>query len=412
MKVGLVTHEYPPDVVGGVSLHTFLLAQGLAQGGHTVHVITLGREAEVTQEDHGVTVHRVLSRNLYPDKGRLRESLRRFEYSLGVMGKVRELLGRGALDIIQAHPLGADLFLYSLQVQDRVPMVTHLSTIYRELAACEQWRMSADLHISAWMEEEVIMRSQQLIAPSRVCAEGVAAYLGIDPGTIAIIPHGISIPDEASARQRTTGPTPTLRVLFVGRLERRKGVQTLIQAIPRVLDRMPGVSFSIIGADSYAGAAELARDGDARTSFKQRLLLELPHRYWSNVHFLGLCEEPVRERALSWCDLFVAPSLYESFGFIYLEAMAHAKPVIGCRVGGVPEVVDDGVTGLLVPPEDPEALAAAILRLLADPDLRQRMGAEGRRTVQSRFSVSQMIDRNLALYEQVLERCGAPWQSP
>lgn len=111
-----------------------------------------------------------------------------------------------------------------------------------------------------------------------------------------------------------------------------------------------------------------------------------------------------------WMENAIAPSVRitgvrrETLRFVYLEAMAHGKPVIGCRVGGVPEVVEDGASGLLIPPEDAEALTEAILKLVADHDLRRQMGAEGRRAVETRFPVSQMVERTLAVYERVLRR--------
>lgn len=83
---------------------------------------------------------------------------------------------------------------------------------------------------------------------------------------------------------------------------------------------------------------------------------DFPEKLMNHLHFLGHVETEMLERYYRCCDLFVAPSLYESFGFIYIEAMSFAKPVIGCSVGGVPEVIRDGVNGKLVPPEDPAAL--------------------------------------------------------
>ena len=407
MNVGLVTHEYPPDVIGGVSLHMSLLARGLTDQGHTVHVVTLGQGAETSSEEAGVRVHRVLCRSVYPKKGRLRESLRRFEYGLAVRTKLLELMGAKQLDLVQAHPMGGDLFFFSLQ-RERPPIVTHLSTMYRELAACEGWQINADLHLSMWMEDEVIMRSYRLIAPSKACAETVAHRLGFDPGTVTVIPHGIPITEPftdaypACDSSLPSGP----RVLFVGRLESRKGLLALIRAIPRVLAQLPVATFALMGEDSYAGSAELAREGNAATSFKQQLLLALPVRYWPQVQFLGLCDDQTREHMMASCHVIVAPSLHESFGFIYLQAMARGKPVIGCRVGGVPEVVDDGISGLLIPPDDPEALAEAILRLLADPALRHRLGAAARQAVKERFSASVMVDRTLAVYEELLRSWG------
>ena len=102
------------------------------------------------------------------------------------------------------------------------------------------------------------------------------------------------------------------------------------------------------------------------------------------------------------CDLFIAPSLYESFGLIYLEAMNYAKPVIGCHVGGVPEVVEHAVTGLLVDPEAPAALAEAMLSMLRAPSKLREMGMAGRQRLLEQFTYIQMARRFEKVYRAVI----------
>lgn len=122
----------------------------------------------------------------------------------------------------------------------------------------------------------------------------------------------------------------------------------------------------------------------------------------NHLHFLGHVETEMLERYYRCCDLFVAPSLYESFGFIYIEAMSFAKPVIGCSVGGVPEVIRDGVNGKLVPPEDPAALAMEMLRLLRDEPLRRKMGRQARAGVEANFTRERMVENTLVAYGQLI----------
>ena len=102
------------------------------------------------------------------------------------------------------------------------------------------------------------------------------------------------------------------------------------------------------------------------------------------------------------CDVFVAPSRYESFGLIYLEAMNYAKPVIGCRAGGPEDIIEDGDTGLLVPPQDPGVLADAIIQLVSSPDQRREMGLAGRRRLLDRYSHTAMAEEFVTVYRKML----------
>jgi len=121
------------------------------------------------------------------------------------------------------------------------------------------------------------------------------------------------------------------------------------------------------------------------------------------VDFLGFVDEDRLAEQYKSCDVFVAPSRYESFGLIFLEAMNFAKPVIGCRAGGPEDIIVDGETGLLVPPQDPRALADAILALVISLEKRDEMGRAGRRRLLDRYSHIAMAEEFVAVYRQMLE---------
>jgi glycosyltransferase involved in cell wall biosynthesis len=124
------------------------------------------------------------------------------------------------------------------------------------------------------------------------------------------------------------------------------------------------------------------------------------------VEFLGAVTDERLAELYSRCDLFVAPSLYESFGLIYLEAMNYAKPVIGCRAGGIPEVVEHATTGLLVEPEAPTALAEAIEQMLGSPARLRDMGLAGRARLLERFTHRQMAERFAEVYRALCRPAG------
>jgi len=119
-----------------------------------------------------------------------------------------------------------------------------------------------------------------------------------------------------------------------------------------------------------------------------------------HVRFEGFCEDV--PRLLGELDLLVLPSLWEGFGLVLLEAMAAGRPVVASAVGPIPEVVADGETGLLVPPEDPAALADAIVRVLLDADLAARLGGAGRRRVERFFGIERMVAQTDAVYQELL----------
>jgi glycosyltransferase involved in cell wall biosynthesis len=177
------------------------------------------------------------------------------------------------------------------------------------------------------------------------------------------------------------------RVALVGTLRTVKGHDVLIDAAPAVLARHPGVRFDVIGGgpllDTLRARASSRGVADAFTFFGHR--------------------EDVRER-LADADAVVLPSRSEGLPNAILEAMAAGRPVVASAVGGVPDVVTDGVTGLLVPPEDPAALAAALTRLADDPALADRMGVAARRAAETDFSFERMVDACERLYVEELAR--------
>jgi glycosyltransferase involved in cell wall biosynthesis len=183
-------------------------------------------------------------------------------------------------------------------------------------------------------------------------------------------------------------------VLFVGRLEKRKGLETLFKAIPLVLEEVPDAQFHIVGKDT-----NLAPNGG---SYRDYLLQNLDKKYHKNVRFVGYVNDNELKDFYRNCDIFVAPSLYESFGLIYLEAMAWGKPVIGCDVGGVPEIVEDGETGILIPPEDENALAEAIINL-KDEKLRAKMGEQARKKIKERYTREKMALNSSEIYREIVK---------
>jgi glycosyltransferase involved in cell wall biosynthesis len=176
-----------------------------------------------------------------------------------------------------------------------------------------------------------------------------------------------------------------------------------MRAIPYVLEKYPLVHFTFIGRDTFINSRYSSFKGRGEESVKDSLLKNFPQAYKDDLTFLGHVEQEVLSQHLMSCDLFVAPSLYETFGLVYVEAMSYAKPVIGCAVGGVPEVIKDGETGILVPSEDHSSLGQAIIQLLKDPQMRIKMGKNAKADVENNFTIEHMVEKTLAAYKKALK---------
>ncbi|MBN1977596.1 MAG: glycosyltransferase [Anaerolineae bacterium] len=209
----------------------------------------------------------------------------------------------------------------------------------------------------------------------------------IPPARIYTIYNGLDLKPDMSVARPTDWPVPpgALTIGCVGRFSSEKGQLDLLEALACLCPDAPLPHCIFLG------------DGQMRPYLKQRRsTLNLIER----VHFMG-----VRNDVKSWLscfDLFVLPSLWEGISLALLEAMAAGLPVVATAVGGTPEVVVDGVTGLLVPPADPDALAQAISTLLRNPDLRRSLGQAGQRRVLEHFSMTSTVRRIIALYEALL----------
>jgi len=239
------------------------------------------------------------------------------------------------------------------------------------------------------------------ILPHKVVtvSEYVRKYLvnekGLAADKVISIPTGIDMerfnPDAATAALRDELGIPPDEAIVgtIAIMRRKKGHHTMLEAIPDVLKEFPKTIFIFAG------------DGPQRKNIESTISkLGIS----DNVRLLGLRKDV--PQVLKGIDLFVLPTLEEALGTSFIEAMAMGKPVIGTRVGGVSEVVKDGISGILVEPENPNALAEAIIYLLKDRDKREEMGRMGRRIVEEGYNLDIMVKRLYGLYSSLLKDGG------
>lgn len=398
LRLALLSMAYPPQQYEGVGRLTNLMAQGLFELGHAVHVITHGETENTTFYD-GAYVHRIPydchryeRYQLFP---RLYHAL---NYSHAVYNKVRQLQLNDGIELVDSPLWQMDGLVTA--VSGEIPVVLRLVTAAKQIAEI-QHEAGNDARLLGEMERTLIEKAAHLLPNTRATLEAVRDVYDVPTGPerYSIVPYGIvPAPEEAVRPFPVDRPPDALTVLFVGRLEKRKGILDLFAAIPQVLAQLPNARFVIVGADNSQQDGFQKQHGMSYDSYFRHTY----PRWAASVSFTGAVSDEELQRRYQSCDLFVAPSLYESFGLIYLEAMNYAKPVVGCNTGGVPEVVTHESDGLLVDPGEPDQLARAITRLLQSPARLREMGLTGRQRLLADFTHVAMAARFAAAYRQVL----------
>lgn len=241
-----------------------------------------------------------------------------------------------------------------------------------------------------WLNWLTAPLGDRVICVSERVADFSAEHIGLSPARLVVIPNGIELlpqpaVDKAAVWAELGRPRPEMVIGTVGRLEPVKGFPYLLEALAQLAPAYPAVHLLIVG------------DGPERTALE------------AQAHRLGLGERVIFAGhrtdvplLMGGMDLFVLPSIWEGMPNVVLEAMAAGLPVVATAVGGTPEIVVEGETGLLVPPRDPAALAEAMERLLADPALRLQMGRAGRDRVQQYFDIERTIRLNEELYNTLI----------
>jgi len=344
LKIALVSpydYAYP----GGVVNHISHLYDQFIKMGHIVKIITPCSDRKACGDSQDIMA---LGRPFPVPSG---GSIARATLSPALSPPARAILERERFDIIHLHePLGSTLTLTMLRVSQSVNVGT-FHACHREPRG---YRMMRPLVIR-WFN-----KLDGKIAVSKPAMNYISKHF---PGDYKIIPNGIDV-------EHFSADVPTierfcdgkLNILFVGRLEKRKGLRYLLNAYEEVKRQLPDSRLIVVGPGARREYEKLA----SKASLK-------------DVIFTGYVSNKDLPRYYKTADLFCAPAVgEESFGIVLLEAMAAARPVVASNIDGYASVISHGVEGLLVPPKDEQALANAITRLLSDKSLRQEMGSKGR----------------------------------
>ncbi|MER6980023.1 glycogen synthase [Streptomyces carpinensis] len=386
MRVGLLTREYPPDVYGGAGVHVEFLAQEL-RGLVDLEVHCWG-EASSADTAAGVVRHRPWS-----TLDGANDALRTFSVDLAMTA------GLDGCELVHSHTWYANLAGHLGKLLYGVP---HVLTAH-SLEPLRPWKaeqLGGGYALSGWAERTAIEAADAVVAVSGAMREDIlGCYPALAPDRVHVIHNGIDTtlyrPDHGTDALTRIGVDPDRPyVLFVGRITRQKGVPHLLRAV-RDIDPAAQVVLCAGAPDT----PEIDREF--------RDLYEELSRVRAGVHWIPqMLPRPDVIQLLTHAAVFVCPSVYEPLGIVNLEAMACGTPVVASRVGGIPEVVEDGRTGVLVDVDDDfeTGLARALDVVLGDPAAARDLGEAGRRRAVAEFGWDAVARRTVRLYEEILKQ--------
>jgi glycosyltransferase involved in cell wall biosynthesis len=402
LRVCLFSREYPPQGHGGIGQWTKEVAVGLAARGHEVTVIARALEGRPAIDFvEGVWVHRIEPASISQAEAQAfapaPASLA--AYSLALHREFQRIDGHRRFDLISG-PI-ADLEpMASLKLAE-IPVIVSLHTTYKlSLPHKPDWLSRPDYlekHVEPAIvcEGELVAKGAHILANSAAILDDIEAAHGlkIDRAKVEIVPHGIS--DLALGVVGPARPQGEVNLLFVGRLEERKGADALLSILPGLLAAHPTLVAHIVGDDGIVVGDRTLRRGFEEDNAGRADIL-------ARARFYGALPRAEVLEQYAAADIFVAPSKYESFGLIFIEAMCFGKPVVAYDVGGAAELIDDGVDGVLATAGDPQRLADCIARLVEDRALREEIGRNARATYEAAYTTERMVDRLEAYYRAIL----------
>jgi starch synthase len=377
LNVAMLTREYPPEVYGGAGVHVEYLAR------------EVGRLLRLTVHCQGAERAGAVAHQPWDELATTNSALQTISTDLSMVA------GVGGADLVHSHTWYANL---AGHLAGQLYAIPHVMTAH-SLEPLRPWKaeqLGGGYALSSWCERTAIEAADAVIAVSAgMRSDILSVYPAVRPERVHVIHNGIDAvqysPDPGTAVLERYGIDPARpSVVFIGRVTRQKGLPVLLRAAER-LDPAAQLVLCAGQADTPELEAEV-------TGLAAHLRTTRPGVTWIR----GMLAKAEVIQILSHATVFVCPSLYEPLGIVNLEAMACGTAVVASGVGGIPEVVADGLTGLLVPPGAPAALAVALNTLIADPARAAAMGQAGRKRAVAEFSWATIAVQTAGLYETLV----------
>lgn len=371
MKIALVTpYDYPYP--GGVTEHIMHLDREFRAHGHDTRIIAASTKDQDALETNVIKVSGAVAN--IPFSG----STARITLSPRVYRRVKKILSTEKFDIVHVHePIVPLLCLTVLRHSHAINVGTFHA--YRETNALYEYGRPLAARIFGRLDGRIVV--------STVVRDFIARYF---PGDYRVIPNGIDAALFASPDIKPVSRFDDGRpnILFVGRMEERKGFRHLLDAYPYIKEEVPDARLLVVGAFGDEEKAPFIRDVRARRM--------------RGIHFVGWVSRADLPRYYRTAAVFCAPSTgFESFGIVLLEAMASGLPIVASDIAGYRQVLTNGVEGCLVKPGDPKSMAEAIVGLIKDPRRRERIAARGRKTAAA-YDWSIVAERVMDYYNELM----------
>jgi len=391
LDIALVSYEFPP-FGGGEGTYTYELAKLLTASGHRVTLVIPAREHVLGKE---------IAENIFQIKHTEIPGFRLVSFAMGATRVLKGLSRKGEIDLVHYTN---DYGFVSSSRQIGVPVLSTIhhphwveaQAVSRDLDAgpLRLLRYKLTQYFLDKLEHRTLVKADRIIAVSNFSAKTASARHRIPFQKFRVVPNSVDINRfnphvNGSNLRKVLGIGDSRMILYVGSTRIHKGLPFLMEAFGSVASIIPDVRMIVVGKVSEAE--------------KQRLLLGLSGHAAGRVIFPGWLNDAMMPEAYAAADIVVLPSLMEGFGRALIEAMATGKACVASKVGPLPEVVMDGVTGSLVPPADSVALSSALTKLLLDGRQLMKFGMAGRERAERDFATDMISGRLTAAYQELLD---------
>jgi D-inositol-3-phosphate glycosyltransferase len=393
---------------GGMNVYVRELSHELGARGLAVDIFTRSQDAAIPQVRPLWENVRVVHLPAGPEEPYSKNLV--YGHLPEFLAGLEEFAAREAIhhDLVHSHYWLSGWVANKLARRHSLPTVHMFHTLGRMKDIVARSKAEKETSTRIRVEGQLMRQMQRIVAATPLDRQQMIDLYGADPQKVVVIPLGVDLDmfrpipvDEARAAVGLDLPGSCRMILFVGRLDPLKGLETLVQALCELREIEPGLlnglCLAVIGGDADENGMALAEELDCLDKLKDEAGLH------DLVIFLGSRAQDTLPYYYSAAEVCVVPSHYESFGLVALESMACGTPVIASRVGGLQHTVEDGVTGFLVPAKEPKALAEKLRLLLSDPALRERLGTNGRRKAQG-YTWPLVADHILHLYEELWQQ--------